>query len=112
MKWMIILLCLLLCGCQAEPELPPEPAEPETESIEIPAPEPEPLEERSEDTVETVTMEVKREPVWHGSEPQQGAPITPQPGETAATWDPARAERYPADSVCTPQELLEKWMDV
>ena len=109
MKWLILLLCLLLCGCQAEPELPPEPVE---EIMETPVPQAEPVEEVEEETVETVTMEVRQEPAWRGSEPQQGLPITPQPGETAATWDLSRAAKYPADGECTPLELLEKWMDV
>ena len=112
MKWLMLLLCLLLCGCEAEPEVPPISVEPTEEIIEIPTSIADTLEEVEEETVETVQMEVKREPVWHGSEPQQGEPMTPQPGETASTWDLSRAENHPADSECTPLALLEKWMDV
>lgn len=50
--------------------------------------------------------------VWDESTHQQGAPITPQPGDTQHTWDASRAEDYPADSDCSDLELLEKWMAV
>lgn len=59
-----------------------------------------------------VEIEVQRSPDWRGSEPQEGEPITPQPGDTAESWDAARAGDYPADADCTPDELLEKWMAV
>lgn len=42
--------------------------------------------------------------------PQRGEPILPQPGDTRDTWDPARAQGWPADDACTPTELLGKWM--
>ena len=29
--------------------------------------------------------------------PQRGEPILPQPGDTRDTWDPARAQGWPAD---------------
>lgn len=44
--------------------------------------------------------------------PQAGSPITPQPGDTAAIWDAARAEHYPHDEECSDLELLEKWLAV
>jgi len=112
MKWVICLLCLLLCGCSAEPEIAPELQLP-VQQAQKPAPVQKPVEEeREEPMVESVQMEVKEKPVWRGSEPQQGTPVVPQPGETADTWDPARAAAYTADTDCTPMELLEKWMAV
>jgi len=68
----------------------PAPTEPETE----PPTEPEPL------------------PVWVESDWQQGDPITPQPGDTAATWDAVKAEDFPPDLWCTDMGLLIKWMAV
>lgn len=52
------------------------------------------------------------EPVWDESEYQQGKPVTPQPGDTTATWNPAVTLDYPADGDCSDLELLEKWMTV
>lgn len=52
------------------------------------------------------------EPVWDESRYQQGEPITPQPGDTSATYDPSAALDYPIDSKCSDMELLEKWMAV
>lgn len=68
----------------------PAPTEPETE----PPTEPEPL------------------PVWVESHWQQGDPITPQPGDTASTWDAVKAEDFPPDLWCTDMGLLVKWMAV
>ena len=39
-------------------------------------------------------------------------PVSTQPGDTAATWDPARAGNHPHDSHCSDLELLEKWLTV
>lgn len=50
--------------------------------------------------------------VWDESTWQLGPPISPEPGDTGATWDPSKAANYPADGDCTEMELLEKWMDV
>lgn len=44
--------------------------------------------------------------------PQSGVPITPQPGDTSATWDRSKAEQFPSDDDCTDMELLEKWTAV
>lgn len=44
--------------------------------------------------------------------PQSGMPITPQPGDTSATWDRSKAEQFPSDDDCTDMELLEKWTAV
>ena len=51
-------------------------------------------------------------PPWDGSDIQQSEPITPQPGDTAESWDIARAETWPADAACTDTQLLLKWLDV
>lgn len=50
--------------------------------------------------------------VWDESDYQEGAPITPQPGDTQSTWDPGIANQFPADGDCSDMELLEKWMAV
>ena len=39
-------------------------------------------------------------------------PVSTQPGDTAATWEPARAGNHPHDSHCSDLELLEKWLTV
>lgn len=49
---------------------------------------------------------------WEIGVPQSGEPISPQPGDTASTWDMDRAGDYPADEDCSDGELLEKWMAV
>ena len=102
--------CLVLCSCGTAPMEPPaaveepmvqaEPADPETGS------------EPAEPEIVAVEMEVRLPPQWRGSEPQHGEPIVPQPGDTALTWDPERADSYPADEVCSTAELLEKWLAV
>lgn len=50
--------------------------------------------------------------VWDESGIQVGDPVTPQPGDTQATWNPEIADQYPDDAECTALELLEKWMAV
>lgn len=62
--------------------------------------------------LDRVDVTVRPAPGWKGSEIQQGPPITPQPGDTAERWDPARAADFPRDRDCTPAQLLEKWMTV
>lgn len=110
-KWMAGILCLLcLCGCQKQPE--PAPAAPVEEPQEVTQM---PLQEAPQQempAVIAVEMEVKESPVWSGSEPQQGSPVTPQPGDTTLSWDPGRAAQYPPDSDCEPLQLLEKWLAV
>lgn len=61
---------------------------------------------------ETVPEETEGKAVLPESVPQSGEPIRPQPGDTTATWDPAKAAGYPADGDCTALELLKKWMTV
>ena len=51
-------------------------------------------------------------PVWDESQWQESEPISPQPGDTSASWQPELAEDYPADTQCGPMELLEKWLAV
>ena len=94
-----LLSILLLCGCGRQP----------TEPTLLPLsdrPSPEVLQMRewhfSPDTP----------PPWDGSDIQQGEPITPQPGDTAATWDMSRAADFPADDACTDTQLLLKWLEV
>jgi len=79
----------------------PEETEPPQETM--PLPETEPL-------VET-KYEIPAS-VWPESVPQFDPAITPEPGDTTATWDASRAENYPSDADCTDMELLEKWMAV
>ena len=102
-----LLLCLLLTGCgNAQPTETPAQASP----AEIPSPvvTPEPLPEPQPEPL----AEPVPQPVWIGSDWQQGAPITPQPGDTAQTWVPEKAADYPSDLWCTDLGLLEKWMAV
>lgn len=49
---------------------------------------------------------------WVMSLPQQGTPITPQPGDTTATWNPQCASMFPADEDCGDAMLLEKYLTV
>ena len=105
MKWLILLLCLLLCGCEAETAPLTEPIPEET----VPAPN---VVEVPLRVLTPVELEIVTPAQWRGSEPQEGTPITPQPGDTSKSWDKSRAEAYPADDACTPSELLEKWLAV
>lgn len=50
--------------------------------------------------------------VWDESDFQEGLPVTPQPGDTSGTWEPALAASFPDDELCTDMGLLEKWMAV
>lgn len=38
--------------------------------------------------------------VWDESVYQSGSPISPQPGDTQATWQPSAAASFPADENC------------
>lgn len=69
-------------------------------------PETEPIPTESIETEPDVTV------LFPESSPKTGDPISPQPGDTTATWDAERAVAYPADSVCTDLQLLEKWLAV
>lgn len=103
-KILSLLLSLLLTAsaCTA-----PQPsAEPPTEAP-TQATLPAPTEPPTEPPTEAPTL-----PEWKGSAWQEGEPITPQPGDTAATWDAAKAEAFPADLWCTDLGLLVKWMSV
>lgn len=105
MKWLIVLLCLLLCGCQATSDVSEEPVAEEVSSepatVEVPL-----------RVLKPVAVEVLEPAAWSGSDIQQGSPITPQPGDTAQSRDSARINDYPADGACTSAELLEKWLAV
>ena len=59
-----------------------------------------------------VDLEILEPAQWSGSDPQEGEPVTPQPGDTSGTWDPKRIKEYPTDGDCTAGELLEKWLAV
>lgn len=61
---------------------------------------------------ETRIVELVPDKRFKESVPQSGDPISPQPGDTTATWDAERAAAYPADSDCTDLQLLEKWLAV
>lgn len=50
--------------------------------------------------------------VWDESTYQVGSPVSPQPGDTQDSWNPALADAYPSDEDCSDTELLEKWMAV
>lgn len=62
--------------------------------------------------VKTTALEKSSFSVWDESVWQTGAAITPQPGDTARSWNPDLASNYPADRECTSSELLKKWMAV
>ena len=103
MKLLLLLLLLSLTGCSKElPEVPPAPTvEREAQTVEVPI-----------RVIEEVGISVRSSPDWRGSKIQEGLPVTPQPGDTAGTWDPDRARDFPADEDCTPAQLLEKWLTV
>ena len=44
--------------------------------------------------------------------PESERPLPTLPGSTAALWDAARADGFPADADCTPAQFLEKWLTV
>lgn len=95
---------LLLCACVRAEAPEPDAAMP----VVVPAQEPVsslPAEE------EPFTLVLSQPPVWDGSDPQQGEPVTPQPGDTAATWDIRRAADFPADDDCMSIQLLQKWLE-
>lgn len=87
-------------------DLPPMPTEaPEanlTESTVPSAPSP-----TTPPTTNNISLEV-----WDESTYQNGDPITPQPGDTKDTWNPALSNEYPTDGDCSDMELLDKWMAV
>ena len=93
-----LLVLLLLCGCgrQQTPVILPLAERAPVDAAALP------------DWVHTP----RQPPLWDGSDIQQGEAVTPQPGDTAATWDIARAENWPADDQCTDTQLLLKWLDV
>lgn len=107
-RWVLALAALLLLSGCAPSEEPDAAVSAEETTQAEPAPVTVPVILMPSE----VEMDVYPSPVWRGSDPQQGAPITPQPGDTARTWDPNRAADYPADADCTPLELLEKWLAV
>ena len=96
----LLLFCLALVGgCARQPS--------------VPEPEPEPTPAvREEAAPPAFSPERYAPPPWKGSEPQQGAPIVPQPGDTAACWDMARAGDFAPDDDCSDGELLAKWLAV
>lgn len=95
-----VLLCLLLlCGCTRQPSAPVILPLEERAPVEVP-------------TVQEWRFSVDTPPLWDGSDIQQGEPVTPQPGDTAATWDMSRAAVFPDDDACTDLQLLQKWLTV
>ena len=107
-----LLAALTLCACAAKPApgpqpetqtLPPErPPAPVSETEPAPIPEPEPQQGPPD----------PRKLPWEVSAPMAADATEPDPGSTLLTWDPARAEAYPADVYCGDLALLEKWMAV
>jgi len=95
-------LMLLTSSACAAPVPQEQPTEPPTQATE-----PAPTEPETEPPTEPEPL-----PVWVESDWQQGDPITPQPGDTAATWDAVKAEDFPPDLWCTDMGLLIKWMAV
>lgn len=94
-----LLSILLLCGCgrqSVQPVFLPLTERPAVEAPHIPE----------------WALTIDTPPVWDGSDIQQGEPITPQPGDTAATWDMGRAADFPTDDACTDLQLLQKWLAV
>lgn len=95
-------LMLLTSSACAAPVPQEQPTEPPTQATE-----PAPTEPETEPPTEP-----EPPPVWVESDWQQGDPITPQPGDTADTWDAVKAENFPPDLWCTDMGLLIKWMAV
>jgi len=95
-------LMLLTSSACAAPVPQEQPTEPPTQATE-----PAPTEPETDPPTEPEPL-----PVWVESDWQQGDPITPQPGDTAATWDAVKAEDFPPDLWCTDMGLLIKWMAV
>lgn len=62
--------------------------------------------------VEHTQPESTDAPVLRESVFQTGNPISPQPGDTTPTWNPGKADAYPEDFDCTPEQFFEKWLDV
>ena len=100
---LLFAVVLLTAAACAAPEPPAEPpTEPPTQATQ-----PAPTQPATEPPTEPPTL-----PEWKGSAWQEGDPITPQPGDTAETWDAVKAADFPADLWCTDLGLLEKWMAV
>lgn len=95
----VLLSILLLFGCARQPSVPTILPLAERASVKRPE-------------IPPWTLTVDPPPAWDGSDIQQGEPIAPQPGDTAATWDMRRAESWPADDACTDLQLLQKWLAV
>ncbi|MBQ4578392.1 MAG: hypothetical protein IJA84_04935 [Clostridia bacterium] len=95
------LLLLTSSACAA-----PQPQEPPVEPLTA-ATEPAPTQPETEPPTEPEPL-----PVWVESDWQQGDPISPQPGDTAETWDAVKADAFPPDLWCTDMGLLIKWMAV
>ena len=95
-------LMLLTSSACAAPVPQEPPTAPPTQATE-----PAPTQPPTEPPTEAPTL-----PPWEGSAWQQGEPVTPQPGDTAATWDAVKAEDFPPDLWCTDMGLLIKWMAV
>lgn len=109
----------------SEPE--PETTPTETPEVVMPSVTPAPSvsvsmpEETTEpETVPTETSAVTAEPSFPVSPPTEATepkpeserPLPTLPGSTAALWDAARADGFPADADCTPAQFLEKWLTV
>lgn len=69
-----------------------------------------PLEETQLTSPETQSTPEDWSGRWKMSIPQLGDPITPQPGDTSATWNEERAAMFPGDDVCDDAMLLEKYL--
>lgn len=78
--------------------LPTEPTE--TPTVVIP----------SVSTEPSVSVSPPEETTAPAPEPER--PLPSLPGSTAAGWDAARADGFPADADCTPEQFLEKWLTV
>lgn len=122
MKRLLLLLPLLLClwGCgplDADPPRTEPPVSPPV--IEMPSPElpqtlpvpgaPEESETPSPSLTEPESSPSGQETVPPPELPEQPARLA---GDTTPSWNPARAEAFPADAACDPALLLEKWLAV